>query len=533
MLRMLPSALLLLATLLPAVAQPRTAYHTTLLAHLDPAPGTGQRYSALTGYAAPDGREYALLGAIDGTYVIDVTDTPARVVSFIPGAHSVWREMKTYRTYAYVVTEGRSPDGMQILDLAPLPDSATLIRHDADWLATGHTITQYGDYIHISGGRGDLFPMGGVVSFNVARDPVHPEVTTAFNDWYVHDVTVRNDTIYAASLAGGLTMIHFDPAHLTMEFAGEIRYPGSGTHNSDLTADGAWLFTTDEVYQTPKTLKVWDMRDRGNISKVADYTPVPGQTVHNVHIRGDRAYVSWYTAGTRIIDISNPRQPAQLGYYDTYPGADSALRGNWEVYPYLPSGKILASDMFGGLYVFTFDGVGRGESGGRVVDSATGEPVPFARIELPEIDLAVTADADGRYAFAGAADTLRALVSAPGYEPRADSMMPTPAGAEREYRLQRRTSAVPEEAEREARPQVSLAPNPSDREAWLSVSHRGDAPLRFELFDARGNRVLLAEPRSSGAPLAIRTDALPAGHYFWRLTGASGMLGGGGLTVAH
>src|SRR5262245_16707580 len=53
-------------------------------------------YANVWGYTAPNGREYALLGAYEGTAVIDITDRRgSREVGFVPGPPSAWRELKT------------------------------------------------------------------------------------------------------------------------------------------------------------------------------------------------------------------------------------------------------------------------------------------------------------------------------------------------------------------------------------------------------------------------------------------------------
>ena len=51
--------------------------------------------------------------------------------------------------------------------------------------------------------------------------------------------------------------------------------------------------------------------------------------------------------------FSNPAAPDLVRFYDTYPLPNgSQYRGAWGVYPFLPSGNILLSDMQTGLYVF-------------------------------------------------------------------------------------------------------------------------------------------------------------------------------------
>jgi len=54
----------------------------------------------------------------------------------------------------------------------------------------------------------------------------------------------------------------------------------------------------------------------------------------------------------QVFDISDPTNPVRIGFYDTFEGNDAFFfAGNWGVYPYLPSGNILASDMQNGLFV--------------------------------------------------------------------------------------------------------------------------------------------------------------------------------------
>lgn len=394
-------------------AQPQS-YHTSLFDKIDPDTGRDGRYSALWGYTAPDGREYAIVGGFRGTHIVDVTEKPIREVAFIPGNQSGWREMKTYGTYAYVVSEGGG--GLQIINLANLPKSATLFKSDTSIFRTGHTISQEGHYLYVHGTKAEAAANGGTLIFDLLPDPLNPRLIAKYTARYVHDAVIYNDTMYASAVnAGQLDIVYLGEDHTNPQLITSIVYPFAGTHNADLTADHRYVMTTDEINQTPKTLKVWDIADLNNITKVADWTPAPGEVIHNVHRKGNLAYIAWYTAGTRIVDMSDPRDPAEVGYFDTYQGANGGYSGNWGTYPYFASGKIISSDMQTGLYVFTFDGSRRGKISGVVRDSATGAPIPSARVEITELGRTIVADDSGRYSFAGALDTLEFSASAENY----------------------------------------------------------------------------------------------------------------------
>ena len=52
---------------------------------------------------------------------------------------------------------------------------------------------------------------------------------------------------------------------------------------------------------------------------------------HNTHIMGDFAYISHYTVGVTVVDISDPTNLIEVAQYDTYPLNDnSSFHGCWE-----------------------------------------------------------------------------------------------------------------------------------------------------------------------------------------------------------
>jgi hypothetical protein len=64
-------------------------------------------------------------------------------------------------------------------------------------------------------------------------------------------------------------------------------------------------------------------------------------------------YQSNYVSGLRIIDIADPANPKEVGYFDTVPmgGNTPGFAGSWSNYPFFKSGTILVSSMREGLFV--------------------------------------------------------------------------------------------------------------------------------------------------------------------------------------
>ncbi len=346
------SAIVALATNAAAQLGNKNMY---LLANLD---AHGQDYSALWGYKAPDGREYAILGCFDGTAVIDITD-PQNIheVGLIPSTspgnfYNLWREMKTYSHYAYIVSEVRN-SGVQIVDLQYLPDS---VRYVKKFVPAGHTyshsISQSGPFLYLNGSNGGFGQ--GTVILDLTNDPENPVKRSGFNADYIHDCRVVDDTIYSADIYGGkVSIINATNKDSLFRITQFTNLPNSGPHNTALTSDKKYLLVTDEIGSAPYRLKIWDIDDIGNISFVSAWQPTGITTaiVHNVEAYGKHALVAHYAAGVRLVDITNPAVPVETAYYDTYPAHnDEDYIGCWAVYMF-PSGKIIASDMVNGLFV--------------------------------------------------------------------------------------------------------------------------------------------------------------------------------------
>ncbi len=344
-------------------------YNTHLLKHLNPRPSTFQyKYSACWGYTAPDGREYAIIGCQPGTSFVDITDSSnIREVGFVAGSTSEWREMKVYSHYAYIVSEA-SNSALQIVDLQYLPDSVHYVKKFvAPGHSSTHSISQSGPYLYLNGANGNFVGNGGIAILDLSSDPETPVLRGKWTSQYVHDCRVLNDTIWASNVyVGKTTIINATNKSAPVTVRSFQSYPQStiSTHNDAITNDRKFLLTTNEVDSPPGQLNIWNIQDLNNITFVAQWQPASISTsiVHNVEIYGNYAVLAYYTAGIRVLDITNPAAPTEVAWYDTYKRDNSTdFLGCWGVYMF-PSGKIIGSDTDSGLYVvktnFTMTGTG-------------------------------------------------------------------------------------------------------------------------------------------------------------------------------
>jgi len=340
--------LFLIIVIFPHLSYSQLPNHNTyLLRQLD----NYSSYSACWGYTADNGREYALLGCFTGTSFVDITDsTNIHEVDFQTGVNNGWREMKTYSHYAYIVSEGTN-SRLQIVDLQYLPDSVHLV---TVWNYPGynhtHSISQSGPYLYLNGGSNS--PNGGVTVVDITS----PELPVKRGQWttrYVHDCRVLNDTIWACNISSGrVTVINAINKDSLREVTNWNNLPSPAPHNSDITRDRKYILVTDEN-SAPGKLKVWNIEDLSNITFITNWQPTGITTaiVHNVEIVGNYAFVAHYSAGIRIIDISNPVVPTEVAWYDTRPqDNNTSYSGCWGIYKF-PSGKVIGSDGSNGLFV--------------------------------------------------------------------------------------------------------------------------------------------------------------------------------------
>jgi choice-of-anchor B domain-containing protein len=326
--------------------------NVTLLSTLDPYPSL--RYSDCWGYTDPQGREFALIGVELGTSIIDITD-PSRPVeiSFIPGPDSRWRDIKTHSNYAYVVNEGTGEgEGLQIIDLSFLPDSAVLVNTISTWFETAHNLYIDSGFAYVVG----THEASGMHILDLSN-PVNPVRSANYTEsGYIHDVYVWNDTAYA-SAGATYDLIDLSDKSDPQLVSKSPALPDIYAHSGWLTEDKRYFIACEE--RNERDLIIWDLQDRTKWEIAVPAFQTPGVSpVHNVFVKGDYAHIAYYADGYVVLDVSDPLNPFVAGSYDTHPDSSATFAGLWGVYPFFPSGVVIGSDINTGLYVFDFTGDG-------------------------------------------------------------------------------------------------------------------------------------------------------------------------------
>jgi choice-of-anchor B domain-containing protein len=405
------AALILLVLASPAAAQVFDFDNAVLLAHRD----EFESYNDVWGFVGNDGREYVIQGLTTGTAWWDVEDPVNPVlVKMIPGPTSGWRDHFVIGDYVYVGTEGGG--GIQIIDISDPTDPNLVNVYDAT-ISRSHNV--YGDasrnLVFACGGYTDG-ANGGIQVFD-ASDPVNIVEISRWPNRYVHDMSIEGNLIHACLISNArLRLIDLSDSTNPVSFGNAYVDPNGSVHSSWPFGNGIHLAIAEET--TGGHVKVLDVSNPNAITLTDSHDPAPGASAHNVHYRDDKLYISWYARGTRVLDVSDPFDIQEIGYWDTFPDHDvgGVGPGNWGTYPHLPSGIIASNDRPNGLFLWRYEPDAATLDG--TVFSSEGGTLPSAVAEYVNHGIVQNVNDVGGYkfsAYAGAGNVIR--FAAYGFEP--------------------------------------------------------------------------------------------------------------------
>lgn len=319
-------------------------------------------YNDIWGYVDNDGKEYAIIGSRDKIYFFNVTNptSPQKIAEFAPGSNTSWRDIKTFDHYAYAVSEGLNNEGLVIFDLCSISEGIVrqVYQENSDFgKAHNIYIDATAEILYVVGSN---TKSDGLIIYELGENPSNPKLIAekTLPGGYVHDIFVKDNLAFCSHGYKGIYIY-------------DVTTPDSPLLKANLNTNGynhsSWALNQDNLLIYAQEVPIGmplgvldysDYLDNDLITISSFKEPILGpsstqSTPHNPYIVGNYAIVSYYEDGVVIFDISNPLQPERVAYYDTYPSNSTynGYEGCWGVYPFLPSGNILASDITNGLFI--------------------------------------------------------------------------------------------------------------------------------------------------------------------------------------
>jgi choice-of-anchor B domain-containing protein len=309
--------------------------------------------SDVWGYTAPDGRRYGLMGTDVGVLVLALDEALGpTVVDEVAGPRegSLHRNIKTYRHYAYVSSERTGErEGVLIIDLSGLPGPVRYVGslQPHDGVPTSHNLS-------IDTARGHLYVQRkhAIEVWSLEPDPEAPRYMTTFATGVpVHDMMVQGSRCYVAD-GDAKSFSIWDVSDMTRPTR-LVTWPVTGfAHNIWPSADGSWVATTEENPGRPVVLWSVSADPAPVVRRRGGFLTAPDDMAHNAYVENGRVYLSHYTAGIVVLDVTDLNAPVRLGQYDTsvrYEGG--TINGCWGVYSFPGSNLVLGSDMEEGFHL--------------------------------------------------------------------------------------------------------------------------------------------------------------------------------------
>jgi hypothetical protein len=244
----------------------------------------------------------------NGLSVIDISDptTPSQV--HISDTDGTAVKITIVDDYAYIAD---GANGLVIADVTD-PLFPTIVAEYLTGISSAVSVFVEGEYAYVV----DID--NGLIILNIS-DPTTPTFLGSWGDVGATDAYIYEDYIYVANLNGGFSVVNIsDPT--TPEFIYFVSLPG---YTQAIFVKGfyAYISCGDQGF------RIFQIADISPIYSGSYNTP---NSARDVHISGDFAYVTDYSGGLQVLDISDPSFPTYVGMYDT-PGSARGVyvRGNY------------------------------------------------------------------------------------------------------------------------------------------------------------------------------------------------------------
>ena len=351
--------------------------------------GRGIIANDVWGWTDPDtGVEYAIAGRADATTFVSLADPSNPIylgeLPLTEGAiPNMWRDIKVYDNHAYVVSDGAGPHGVQVFDLTQLRDVTNppvtfeeTAHYDQVHSAHNIVINEGTGFAYVVGASGGGETCGGGLHMIDVREPANPTFAGCFADastgnagtGYSHDAQCiryhgpdpdfqdREICFGANENALSISDVTDKDEPVAVSTAA---YPNTGyLHQGWVSDDHRYFYMNDELDELAGNVSktrtlIWDIQELGDPVLVNEHFGTTASSDHNLYVKGDLMYQANYVSGLRILDISDPTAPEEVGFFDTVPAGEDApgFAGAWSTYPYFESGVIIVTSMKEGLFV--------------------------------------------------------------------------------------------------------------------------------------------------------------------------------------
>jgi hypothetical protein len=260
---------------------------------------------------------------LGGLTVFDVSNraAPVKVKAIQFDGDNYWNGVWSKGNALYVASAN---NGVLVFDITE-PANPRLVTSLPGRAANNHTVFVDGHRLYATLDT-------AVVIFDIST-PTRPVEIGRYSSEdgfsYPHDMFAVGDRLYVNYADVGYVVVDVsDPAD--PRALGNYSYINQYSHaNAVGTFAGRTLaFVGGE--DIGEHLRVLDITDPAHMVKIGRFQLRPAISIHNMLLVGRKLYVAWYQEGVRVLDVSNPTQPTQSAYFNTFRETDPNRGGYFE-----------------------------------------------------------------------------------------------------------------------------------------------------------------------------------------------------------
>ncbi|WP_029038195.1 LVIVD repeat-containing protein [Salinimicrobium xinjiangense] len=314
------------------------------------------------------GKEFAVIGDMSSQNrnfsIVDVTDPVNPIL--VSTTSSPAFDMKVWQNFLYVVDGFHNGPGEMRGTIYNIEDPSAPVPVGNFPSAHNIFIDDKG-YLYLSGKHEMIdneLKEFGISIYDLNADPTQPQPVWSSQLPESHDIAVIGDRMFDFHGEMG-TFIYDVTDRSSPVFLSNISTGQGFDHSGWITEDGNYLFITNEFAASTQynfenlggpDIAIWNISDVSNPVQVGQIHDESSR-VHNLYIKGNLAYISYYSAGFKVFNVSDPEAPELIYVYDTNgivgPGTDDGFNGAFGVYPFTGSGNVFVSDISTDLHIFT------------------------------------------------------------------------------------------------------------------------------------------------------------------------------------
>ncbi|HET8936234.1 MAG TPA: choice-of-anchor B family protein [Polyangiales bacterium] len=330
-------------------------------------------------------REIGVVGLDNGTAFVDVSIPNCPVVlGHLPSTsgRNGTRDVKVYGDYALAVAEIQN-HGLQIFDLRTLPSrkdaggasnkleaTVTFKGTSSSPVGIAHTIVpnEATKMVYLAGEASTCNRKVLMLDFS---DPMNPQPLGCIDTpgQQVHDADCLIYHGPDAAYTGheicvtyngndAFSVVDMQDKKATKVISTTKYMGGVYAHQGTFNEAHTHLAVSDEMDEEQNghatRTYLFDMTDLDNPVALPPYDAKTMACDHNEYVVGNFLYQANYSAGLRILDISQiaTGKLKEVGFFDTLPNSDSnAMYGAWTSFPFFKSGIVLTQTQDSGLYI--------------------------------------------------------------------------------------------------------------------------------------------------------------------------------------